>query len=398
MTNSISVSFFFIKCNFIMLNHIFFKVAGGFFLACFLVLSGCREELSTFNFDTVSADDKLIVDYLIACGFQKEDIEIGSDYYTLEEDMAIDREGLLLMVKNEFDSISLNSDAVSRQRAVSLNAAVSSAKVNVIKYFIHPSVNNCNNASTWLSAISSSVQNWTNITNCRVAFILTTQQSQADIIFSSDEPANSSWNLPATYIDLSTQYGSGTRAKGSLPSITSVGKPGKYISINRFSTATNRLTAMMHELGHNIGFHHSNQTSGTALFNTPDPDDNTSVMFGDASQNNSTAFNTGDIRAARLLYPDDLIAPASFSVTPGGSKKVNVTVSTPSSTKPPYWLSLERYSTSGVFLETLWAVHNGTTFTFASPSGTWKFKARRSNYKMDVFSPYTAFVTVTVQP
>jgi predicted Zn-dependent protease len=90
-------------------------------------------------------------------------------------------------------------------------------------------------------------------------------------------------------------------ARAYLP--TSNGRPGVSVEINAYYNtlaANQKLFAITHELGHTIGFHHTNQTSGIYISGTPQTDAN-SVMNSFVLPWNG--FTAGDVRATQILYP-----------------------------------------------------------------------------------------------
>ena len=91
------------------------------------------------------------------------------------------------------------------------------------------------------------------------------------------------------------------------------GRPGNRIRINLdFNGNTNVSTGskrynMVHEIGHCIGFRHTNWSSrnenvATQISGTPSTDPN-SVMNGGTALNTWAGFSTGDLNGTRILYP-----------------------------------------------------------------------------------------------
>jgi hypothetical protein len=98
-----------------------------------------------------------------------------------------------------------------------------------------------------------------------------------------------------------TENGAGWIARATLPG--SNGAPGSIMTINMYHNgldAGRKLFAMAHEMGHNFGLLHTNQTDGTIIPGTPATDAN-SVM-------NSfvlawAGFTYYDQVAVQVLYP-----------------------------------------------------------------------------------------------
>jgi hypothetical protein len=374
-----------------------YLILVGLVFALAVAFFACKKDTVSVQTDKqeqqLSVEDQQIVDYLVSTGYDAKNITVGKDGYTVEGCMYMDRETLVAMMNGAMDSMHVHDGGVEdRQRAVPYPYAVSIAHVGDITYFVHSSVSQCQNPTAWNNAITTAAQKWNEISYCKVNFIPTSQQAGADLIICSDNPTNKSFGLPSDFTNI------GGMGMGQIPTWTS-GLSGKFISINRSHTGTNRLTCIMHEMGHTLGFTHSNSTDGNHLFGTPQPDGLTSVMHGDLA-NTSTVFNAWDIRAARLLYPDDVVVPSTFTAQsiPNNPGKVKLTVSASSLSYPPYWLRFQRWNSSGTtMLNEGWIVHDGTEFQVGGiPTGTYKFRVMRTNYRRDKQSSWTSFVTVSI--
>lgn len=149
--------------------------------------------------------------------------------------------------------------------------------ISNIKVYVRATV-----PTEWIPAIYQAIDHWNN-TLTRVRFITTSSYADADI-----------------RINASNQGSSGPVAWAYLPMF---GSPGNEININyHYNTLieSRKVFAIAHELGHTIGFKHTNETEGSYINGTPSSDPY-SVM-------NSTvlpwvSFTTGDITATNLLYP-----------------------------------------------------------------------------------------------
>jgi hypothetical protein len=108
------------------------------------------------------------------------------------------------------------------------------------------------------------------------------------------------------------------------------GNTGPTIYVNTCfaysTTSAQKVHNMVHELGHSIGFRHSNYTQqgesagteGAVLISgTPTSGNATgSVMNGGTALNSWAGFATSDLTAVRAIYP--LAGPSSYSVTNSG--------------------------------------------------------------------------------
>ena len=120
---------------------------------------------------------------------------------------------------------------------------------------------------------------------------------------------------------------------GSYPMHASaLGKPGPTISVNRFFAYQSNVTSnarynMVHEIGHTLGFRHSNWQStcrgtevdtegaGANQIAGTSATDAASVMNACTAARLWSAFSAGDLTAIRTLYP----GPANLAVTMSGT-------------------------------------------------------------------------------
>lgn len=386
------------------------KIFIGLLFALSLAFAACKEEtvIQTEKMEQLSVEDQQIVDYLVENGYKRDEIAIDEqgvavgcmylyrDYVknVMSDNMNLEQNEVFDF---QFDSTKVceYSGIEERQRSVFWDKTVQPLHVATIRYFIHPSVSSqCYQGSQWVSAIATSVQNWNAITNCRINFIQESQQSTADVVISSDHPDHA-W-LPNGAKNLNNQN---PVPIAVAPVTNGNRKEGPFVSINRASQTSNRVMAIMHELGHAIGFFHSNVVvnSNQYLHGTPDPDGTTSIMY--ATETTTTTFNDADFRAARLLYPDAVNPPSSWNAQPlpGYSGVVKITVSTPTITYPPYWLHVQRCNSSGTVIQEYWLAHTATTYNIGGiPQGTYKFRIRRTNLGRDITCAWTNYVTTTI--
>ncbi|GGF17401.1 M57 family metalloprotease [Flavobacterium limi] len=240
---------------------------------------------STVKNNSLNLNDKdPIVIKLIDMGFNIKDIKEYNSFFLLEDD--------ILFLKDNKHSLTGKSNQVYS------NSLVTMANVNNITIRIDTSIPT-SGTDNWRTAIASAINDWNNIIDCRVNFTITTNTT-ADILIGSDGNILPNNNPAAAF----------------LPSN---GKPGSQIAIN-LDAANNRVFSeqekehiIKHELGHTIGFYHTDGPSKgeqTALFNwiqnTPsgygtDQDPN-SVM--NSGWPYSFIFSSYDLFAARFLYPE----------------------------------------------------------------------------------------------
>lgn len=211
--------------------------------------------------------------------FLSKDLEVDESKINYDEESSrfvIDEDGLMDYNDAEF-RYDNQSQGGLRQRVY--NYTVNSAIAPIITIYVPSSI-----PSIWITPINDAITNW-NATDCLVKLKKTSNANTANINFST------------IYLN------SGVIARAYYP--TADGKPGHSVQINtKYNTGLTtlqRVFAITHEFGHNLGFPHTNQTDGSLIPNTPNSDPN-SVM-------NSTVlpwegFTPYDIIAFGIIYPN----------------------------------------------------------------------------------------------
>jgi len=137
----------------------------------------------------------------------------------------------------------------------------------------------------WQTAIDQAINNW-NGTDCLVKLSRAGSAAGARIIF-------------GIYTDPNTS----TIAYASFPD--AAGNPGPTVNINLYYStlsASQKQFAITHELGHCLGFMHTNQFNGVLIPETPDAADPNSVM--NATVLNWNGFTFYDILSYGIVYPN----------------------------------------------------------------------------------------------
>lgn len=216
--------------------------------------------------------------------------------------------------------------------------------VKHIKIFITSGV-----PSAWISAVDDAIEYWNSIPNTHVQFKRTFTQSQAQITVSL------------------YQAEVGTYASAQSP--LSSGQPGTFLKINTTSSAYSsgstllRKNIITHELGHNIGFMHTDgyydivsnndyDPNAQRIPGTPEPgQDPTSIMNKAVTE--SLSFSAYDLVAIRTVYPfsfDSFLDKPRGDVDQTGGVSVTWDKSVISSTVT---LKIDLYDASSVFVKTL---------------------------------------------
>ncbi len=158
-----------------------------------------------------------------------------------------------------------------------------------------------NSHPEWAQAVRSAMAQWNNLGGFNLKFIEVGSESASNILFTTytydvDEVAKSAWptrgGSPGAYVKINLGYRRGL----------GVGGQPVYAS---------KIFHMAHELGHTIGFRHSNyllmgengsDSIGAHLIPNTSLLDSLSVMNGGANRRTWTGFSSGDRIAARTVY------------------------------------------------------------------------------------------------
>ncbi|GGF27667.1 M57 family metalloprotease [Echinicola rosea] len=222
------------------------------------------------------------------------------DGYLIDGDIFISEESLI----ERFENANSNSKRGNENQQAIANSynqvSYTIGSTKTITYYIGSSV-----PSVWETAISDAISEWNNVKNLAFNFVESSSPS-ADLSFT-------------TYNEVTS-----TIAFADFPSS---GEPGDQISINTYYNSNTRLSTsrkkftIAHEMGHALGFRHTNWQQRNEPVNDPSKDiyganlvagtwneDAVSVMNGTVSDWNGFSFL--DILAFRTVYPlDDNLKP-----------------------------------------------------------------------------------------
>jgi len=239
-----------------------------------IFFSACSQKDKELK-DTTPADNTAeMTSYLVSLGFDAQKIVYEKDRVVVESDIIMTIPELKARVEQW-----KKDGATGPQTEQRRNTYIVSNTYNTnVRFYIESSV-----PTAWRTAIQGAVNNWNAVNGTRLGMsIITSPSGVYTRIFMGFESAN--WI-----------------ARAYLP--TSNGRPGVSVEINsNFNSlpASQKLFAITHEFGHTIGFHHTNQTSGTHIAGTPTVDAN-SVM--NSFVLNWAGFTAGDVLATQILYP-----------------------------------------------------------------------------------------------
>lgn len=385
-------------------------------LAACLLLS-CSKKEKDLQESTPKPEEKIteipssLKEALTCLKFDTQGAKMQGDYLILENDIIISKKNL----QDKIEAMAkADTSARTSQYALNPDAVLTWANSGGITYFIDPSVNSIPGfGAQWVTAILEGTTDWNNIPSCHVQFTRVMQAAGAELIFYAD----GSPLLPGCGQNL----GGNVVARSRYPE---GGNIGAWISINdnisAFFDYNGMVSTIRHEVGHALGFRHSdmynridgggnegaNSTTtcgqqvfgGNLLLATPDRDLN-SVMVSASDGFTNTPFNNFDIRAAQLLYPDDCCAPAlsgwAQDVGIGGLKEIRYYLNN----IPIGWdaARIQMFDGAGSLMRT-WLINGDQTEYGTLPNarhGTFTLRARGVNYRRDFEGTQTSEFTVT---
>ena len=345
-------------------------------LSCFLLAQiSCEKQnlqepdSSTDELTQISSD--LLASYLISLGFRADMIEDMGDYFLVEGDIRFVKEDL------ENDIFRLSK---TFQAATSYLVKYTDIQNIVIK--IDGSIPTSGEDGQWRTAISDAKDEWNDISsNSVIHFVINNSASNPDITIKSGNPQGN--------------------AIGVAEFPTSSGKVGDEIIIDlnllllgQNPTPAQKKYNMAHELGHTIGFRHTNWVARNESTAPPIPHtpltENTSVMNGGTANFSWTPavhFSPGDKKGAQVLYPQSLGAPSISSITKtplgfGSTYGIDIYFTTDSTTGSLEMWRPGKYGTWKVFqpkpLSTFPMVDVVVNF-----NGPYTYKLRADNVRAD---------------
>lgn len=239
-----------------------------------------------------------LVERLVEMGARRDQIVDRGDHFVVEGDIRVDKSDL--RARRLPGEIGQPGDA-RKQRLV--DTVTTSRRV----IHVNLAAVDAENAS-WAAATRAAMSNWSSISGVNLSLV---EGGTADIT-----------------VYFVNSISTCTVAQGAWPAS---GAPGTTVQISRQYAGSYSYSQMVwimsHELGHNIGLAHTDQTFGTIITGTP-ATDAASVMNSGSTYGGCppaapswSAFSYYDQLAAKTLYP--LRAPAPSVTNSGGTPLIS---------------------------------------------------------------------------
>jgi len=395
--------------KFAKIKSILFKTPLVLIFIC--LLASCEKDSPLIDKTAITdQEDQEILDYLASLEYDLDSVSIKQDVVFFNHDSGVLRKdildaargNILPFVANDPDAADMSIEARERQRNnmndANLLNAITATNVTSITYFIRPSVSN-DLGNLWFNAIIRAADDWTALTNCRIAFNRTFDQNQADIIVAS----SSDGVLPTSMQTGNMNSSALATALGPVN-----GNPGQFISINENNSSwtLRKKNVLIHEFGHTLGFSHTATSSipGSQVVH------GTSHLDPQSMMQPNHLFILGllnlsmmDIRMARVLYPDNYSRPTNFTAIRNAPGEVKLSYKNPNPvSKPYYWIRAAKYDLNGTILATRYFYsetnnvtgNHSMTWGGHSTNQTFLFALRGCNFRKDVWSSRTQQIKV----
>lgn len=260
------------------------------------ILTGCQSSVNDASQIKEPSDQSLTdIEILAENGFPEDLIESNEDYYLVDGDIMISKDQV-----NEMRGVS-NDQPKSKQAYGGSGWGL--VHINSVDDITIAAASNV--PSAWKSAIQSAVSNWNNLSNSRITFTYQSSPSNPDITVYYNAYSG------GFYAAADPAYGN---------------DPGSFIYINSLEagglSSLEREEIITHEMGHTIGFRHTDwQSVGESSANnipfTPSFDSQSVMNSGNGGLRSWNGFSSNDGVAARVLYPNSLTAPGFHALHNG---------------------------------------------------------------------------------
>lgn len=242
------------------------------------------------------------------------------EYQAASKTFSVDKDGLIALADAQLRFPEGAGQPATGQRTQQKICpyVVTPARVATITYYVDSTV-----PAIWVATLDGAIANW-NSANSLVfmkrvggpAVTTTTttitgtnngtgkgKKNTTPITTTTTTTPSTATTVPAYDVLVTTMYDAATNviAKAYYPDY--YGNAGNRVTINTYYgtlSASERLFALTHELGHTLGFTHTNGTYGTLVNGTPETDPNSVMNSFVLPWNNFTPY---DLLAVRTVYP-----------------------------------------------------------------------------------------------
>lgn len=256
------------------------KIFRIFFLLLFtVILSNCQndDELNiSSDTSTISFENDIAI--IKTLGFDVTNILDQGDYYRVENDIVLEKKYL-----NDYGKI--DNDSIQLRQAVYSKGKIDQNKVSNITIGFSSSFPTTGRTPEWRTALSHAINEWNSISNCAIKFILTASSPNVTIEHFREENSN-------------------TVAEAYMPRSGNPGEKIKINIVNDYYSMDSKIHVLVHEMGHILGFRHTDGDTDSILIPGTSSLDPLSVMNSTYGDNSGwKGFTQQDIKATQILYP-----------------------------------------------------------------------------------------------
>ena len=359
-------------------------------ITCVLFCSSCGQHDSDYIINHNQPSEVEILTHLEAHGYDISLINIEGDFIVYE-DIVIAMEAVVEDMTNptveEVDE-DLPYGVDTRQRGVSITHALTKTNTRSgLNIYIAPSIlRDC--GPNVLQSVYDAVDEYRQIENISLNMQIVESRNEANITIASDLDSD-------IYPEASPFYD--VAPYSMLANVAFMGIAGPYIAVDPKWENINYNTiksAMMHELGHSIGLHHTGTSSGDQIHSTPDEQES-SIMCPVAR--NTGKFSNWDKKAIRMYYAEELTQPTKVTVTQK-NKTTTINYTNPKKNwQPYYWVRVYKYNADGSyntfkdFKSDISASQGKGTITWKNQDqGDYTYRLKGMRYKKDVKSRFSS--------
>ncbi|MGI9543419.1 MAG: M57 family metalloprotease [Cyclobacteriaceae bacterium] len=270
---------------------------------CLLFIFSCSEYDEQISDPTAELDEAVldysdpVLKHILNLGFSESDIEDHGDEYIVDKDIAFSKD-------MQVNTVSKPGNNSGRLYQYYIGELVDFTRQRDIKVRINTS------ATDLTSEINAAIGIWNNVPNSNIHFRIVSNNFQD--------------------MEIRVEPVTGFCGFGAFPSS---GRAGSTIRIDPNNIANlsfaQKVHLIAHELGHNIGFTHTDEGAGGGPISVPGMgggDSNSIMNVGNGCSSSSTQLSTKDKGALVILYRDPRPTNTQIQIT---SSQFKVTWSNP---------------------------------------------------------------------